>query len=59
VLGAFDQQLAALRQATESTLLELEAPLIEARKAAVSERLATAVNEIEFTTGSGRPTLTS
>jgi hypothetical protein len=52
VLGAFDQQLAALGQATESALVELEAPLIEARTAAVSERLATAVSEIELTSGS-------
>jgi hypothetical protein len=47
VLFAFDEQLAALRQATEATLVELESPSIEARKAAVSERLAAAVSELQ------------
>lgn len=49
VLGAFDEQLAALRQATEATLVELESQSIAARKAAVSERLAAAVSDIEQT----------
>ena len=48
VLFAFDQQLAALRRATESTLAELESPSIEARKVAVSERLAAAVSELHL-----------
>jgi hypothetical protein len=47
VLFAFNEQLAALRRATEATLLELESPSIEARKAAVSERLAAAVSELQ------------
>ena len=37
---------AALRRATEATLVELESPSIAARKAAVSERLAAAVTEL-------------
>jgi hypothetical protein len=49
VIGAFDEQLAALRQATETTLAELESPSIANRKAAVSERLAAAVTELELT----------
>jgi hypothetical protein len=49
VIGAFDEQLTALRQATETTLAELESPSIANRKAAVSERLATAVTELELT----------
>jgi hypothetical protein len=48
VLGAFDEQLRALRQATEQTLEELESPTIAARKAAVSERLADAVGELQL-----------
>jgi hypothetical protein len=46
VLGAFDEQLSALRRATEATLIELESPSIAARKADVSERLAAAVTEL-------------
>jgi len=49
VLGAFDEQLAALRAATEATLAELESPSIAERKTAVSERLAAAVRELELT----------
>ncbi len=48
VLGAFDEQLAALADATEATLAELESPSIADRKAAVSERLAAAVRELEL-----------
>jgi hypothetical protein len=46
VLGAFDEQLTALRRATEASLVELESPSIAARKADVSERLAAAVTEL-------------
>jgi len=46
VVAAFDEQLDALRAVTETTLVELEAPSIEARTAAVTERLAAAVSEI-------------
>jgi hypothetical protein len=53
VLGAFDEQLTALRQATATTLAELESPSIEARKAAVTERLAAAVDELGLL--GGRP----
>lgn len=49
VLSAFDEQLTALGQATEQTLEELESPTIAARKAAVSERLADAVRELQLT----------
>lgn len=49
VLLAFDEQLEALRGATEATLAELESPSIAARKAAVTERLAAAVTEIGLT----------
>ena len=45
---AFDEQLAALRDATEATVAELESPSIADRKAAVSERLAAAVSELEL-----------
>lgn len=48
VLHAFDDQLEALRVATESALAELESPSIEARKASVSERLAAAVDEMRL-----------
>jgi hypothetical protein len=48
VLEAFDHQLAALLRATETALSELESPSIAARKAAVSERLADAVSELEM-----------
>jgi len=48
VILAFDEQLAALQGVTEATLVELESPSIDARKAAVSERLAAAVSEIEL-----------
>jgi hypothetical protein len=54
VLAAFDHQLEALRRATENALVELESPSIDARKAAVSERLADAVSEIELLTGPHR-----
>jgi hypothetical protein len=46
VFVAFDHQLTALRHATEATVAEVESPSIEARKAAVSERLAAAVSEL-------------
>ena len=46
VLEAFGAQLSALRAATESALEELDSPSIAARKAAVSERLAAAVDEL-------------
>jgi hypothetical protein len=49
VLFAFNEQLAALRQATETALTEIESPSIAARRAAVSDRLAAAVNELELT----------
>ncbi len=49
VLRAFDEQLTALRRTTDATLIELEAPSIAQRKAAVSERLADAVSEIDLT----------
>ena len=49
VLATFDAQLTALRQATESTLAELESPSIAARKADVSERLAAVVGELQLT----------
>jgi hypothetical protein len=49
VLMAFEEQLEALRGATEATLAELESPSIAARKAAVTERLAAAVTEIGLT----------
>lgn len=48
VVMAFDEQLAALRDATEATVAELESPSIADRKAAVSERLAAAVSELEL-----------
>jgi hypothetical protein len=48
VLAAFDEQLQALGQATDNTLEELESPTIAARKAAVSERLADAVHELQL-----------
>jgi hypothetical protein len=48
IIMAFDQQLTALRAATEATLAELESPSIEARKAAVTERLAAAVLDMEL-----------
>lgn len=48
VLDAFDEQLRALRHATEQTLEELESPTIAARKAAVSDRLADAVRELQL-----------
>jgi hypothetical protein len=59
VLFAFNEQLAALRRTTEATLVELESPLIEARKAAVSERLAAAVSEIQMHPTLIGPTRTS
>ncbi|HVC69111.1 MAG TPA: hypothetical protein VNC61_02485 [Acidimicrobiales bacterium] len=46
VLAAFDEQLTALDQATEATLVELESPSIAARKADVSDRLAAAVRDL-------------
>jgi hypothetical protein len=48
VLVAFDEHLTALQAATEAALVELESPSIAARKAAVSERLADAVTEIDL-----------
>lgn len=48
VLAAFDEQLRALGHATENTLEELESPTIAARKAAVTERLADAVRDLEL-----------
>ncbi len=48
IIVAFDQQLDALRVATETTLVELESPSIAERKAAVTQRLADAAGEIEL-----------
>ena len=48
VLATFDAHLAALRQATETTLVELESPSITARKADVSDRLAAVVGELQL-----------
>jgi len=53
VLAAFDEQLAALRRATEATLAEIESPSIEARTADVSERLADAVHDLELSVPAG------
>jgi hypothetical protein len=46
VVAAFDAQLTALRQATDATVVELESPVIAARRAAVTERLAAAVDDL-------------
>jgi len=46
VLHALDEQLLSLRVATDSAVAELESPSIAARKAAVSEQLAAAVEEM-------------
>jgi hypothetical protein len=51
VVAAFGAQLDALRATTESALGELESPSIAARKAAVSERLAAAVDELTLPPG--------
>jgi hypothetical protein len=48
VIAAFDEQLGALHAATETTLAELESPSIAERKAAVTERLAAAVGDMEL-----------
>jgi hypothetical protein len=59
VLGAFDEQLTALRQATEATLVELESPSIAARKADVSERLAAAVTDLSLSAPRDRQAMTT
>ena len=46
VLRVFDEQLVSLEEATDAALAELESASIAARKAAVSDRLAAAVEEL-------------